>query len=135
MKKIDFSNIPRYWSKEAICLGDYEMKQYKLTYIPLTLYPRRGSRGIWYSSVTPTFYHNYLAMRDTARNEMNLIRKLNNNTTSLLICQFKMRSKRKRRCVIPRNTLSLLFTFKRNVPLYGNNTRWHTFDLTHLFHR
>jgi hypothetical protein len=35
------------------------------TYIPLTLYPRI-IRGIWYSSVTPTFYHNYLTMRDTA---------------------------------------------------------------------
>jgi hypothetical protein len=33
------------------------------TYIPLTLYPRRGSRGI---SETPTFYQNYLAMSNTA---------------------------------------------------------------------
>jgi hypothetical protein len=36
------------------------------TYIPLTLYPRRGSRGVRYSSETPTFYQNYLAMRNTA---------------------------------------------------------------------
>jgi MFS family permease len=36
------------------------------TYIPLTLYPRRGSRGIRYSSDMPTFYHNYSAMSNTA---------------------------------------------------------------------
>jgi hypothetical protein len=34
-------------------------------YIPLTLYRQRGNRGIWYSSETPTFYQNYLAMRNT----------------------------------------------------------------------
>jgi hypothetical protein len=37
------------------------------SYIPLTLYPRRGSGGISrHSSETPTFYYNYLAMKNTA---------------------------------------------------------------------
>jgi hypothetical protein len=37
------------------------------TYIPLTLYPRRGSRGILdITHPPPTFYQNYLAMRNTA---------------------------------------------------------------------
>jgi hypothetical protein len=36
------------------------------TYIPLTLYPQRGSRGVSaYSSETPTFYQIYLAMSNT----------------------------------------------------------------------
>jgi hypothetical protein len=34
------------------------------TYVPLTLYPRRGSRGI--SDITPMLYQNYLAMINTA---------------------------------------------------------------------
>jgi hypothetical protein len=36
------------------------------TYIPLTLYPRRGSRGISDIAPRPTFYQNYLAVRNTA---------------------------------------------------------------------
>jgi hypothetical protein len=41
------------------------------TYIPLTLYPRRGSRGITdisprLTKIRDEFYHNYLAMRNTA---------------------------------------------------------------------
>jgi hypothetical protein len=35
------------------------------TYIPLTLYPRRGSRGISDIAPRPTFYQNYLAVRNT----------------------------------------------------------------------
>jgi hypothetical protein len=36
------------------------------TYIPLTLYTRRGSRGISDIASRPTFYQNYLAVRNTA---------------------------------------------------------------------
>jgi hypothetical protein len=36
------------------------------TYIPLTLYPRRGSRGVSDIAPMPTFYQNYLALRNTA---------------------------------------------------------------------
>jgi hypothetical protein len=36
----------------------------KRQYIPLTLNPRRGNRGI--SCETPKFYQNYLSMRNTA---------------------------------------------------------------------
>jgi hypothetical protein len=36
------------------------------TYIPLTLYPPRGSRGISDIPLTTTFYQNYLAMSNTA---------------------------------------------------------------------
>jgi hypothetical protein len=36
------------------------------TYIPLTLYPRRGSRGISDIAPRPTFYQNYLAVRNSA---------------------------------------------------------------------
>jgi hypothetical protein len=38
------------------------------TYIPLTLYSRKGCRCITvsHSSETPTFYHNYLGMSNTA---------------------------------------------------------------------
>jgi hypothetical protein len=39
--------------------------EFGIYYIPLTLYPRKGSRGI--SDIPkPTFYQNYLAMRNTA---------------------------------------------------------------------
>jgi hypothetical protein len=37
-----------------------------IVYIPLTLYPRRGSRGIRYSFETATIYQKYLAMSNTA---------------------------------------------------------------------
>jgi hypothetical protein len=37
----------------------------KLKYIPLTLYPRRGSRGASDIAPRPTFYQNYLAVRNT----------------------------------------------------------------------
>jgi hypothetical protein len=39
--------------------------EYVITYTPLTLYSRRGSRDR-YSSETPTAYQNYLAVRNTA---------------------------------------------------------------------
>jgi hypothetical protein len=35
----------------------------EMTYIPLTIYPRRASR---YYYETPTFYENYLVMKNTA---------------------------------------------------------------------
>jgi hypothetical protein len=46
--------------------GTLEICQLYFTYIPLTLYPRRGSRGISDIAPTPTFYQNYLAVRNTA---------------------------------------------------------------------
>jgi hypothetical protein len=38
----------------------------KNTYIPLTVYHRRGSRGISDIAPRPTFYQNYLAVRNAA---------------------------------------------------------------------
>jgi hypothetical protein len=39
-----------------------------VTYIPLTLYSRRGrQRHFIYSSETPTFYQNYLAIKTSRR--------------------------------------------------------------------
>jgi hypothetical protein len=52
-------------SKVSTCVMDFRFQVYFIlhTYIPLTLYPRRGSRGFWYYSETLTFRQNYLAMR------------------------------------------------------------------------
>jgi hypothetical protein len=43
--------------------GNNECDTYRPTYIPITLYPRRGSRGI--SDIPPRRLTNYLAMRNT----------------------------------------------------------------------
>jgi hypothetical protein len=49
-------------------LDDTFPRYFVNTYIPLTLYPRRGSRDVSdiIFSETPTFYQNYLAMKNTA---------------------------------------------------------------------
>jgi hypothetical protein len=64
-----FSSTLRHpWKKcSAILFFRHEDETCNIhTYIPLTLYPPRGSRGV--SDITPraSFYQNYLAVRNTA---------------------------------------------------------------------
>jgi hypothetical protein len=44
----------------------FTLHTYIHTYIPLTLYPRRGSIGFSDIAPRPTFYQNYVAVRNTA---------------------------------------------------------------------
>jgi hypothetical protein len=77
------------WTPSALPGGAVQLLRDHIIYtipiihtIPLTLYPRSGSRHLRYSSETSTFCHNYLVMRNTNLTRQVVSRSLSNGNLS-----------------------------------------------------